>query len=404
MLSILQNHVFVHCTRCDNSLAHTPHLTFSPKVDGVSTSGRVTMCKHRCIRSTASFGPQVSRASQHPPQSSSFIRFARTPHALLHHHPILLLLCRSFFIPTSTMLHLRRSAFVTSAGVVSCARFQSSWVCSQRPSTSTSSFVPARLASPCMTRAVRTVRMEAAPAIVTEPVGEENTLDFRLQFKTGAGSALSPWHDIPLRPEGSDASIVNFVNEIPRGEQAKMEIATDEESNPIKQDVKKGALRFYKWGPSLVNYGAVPQTWEDPRDTHAELQLNGDGDPLDVTEIGSKVMPFGAVYPVKVLGCLALLDEGEVDWKIIAINCDDPLAAQMNDIADVERLMPGKVDEVRQWFRLYKTAEGKGENEYGYDGEAKDKDFALKVIDETYESWVNLRKGAITNEDGLALK
>ena len=36
-------------------------------------------------------------------------------------------------------------------------------------------------------------------------------------------------------------------------------------ANPIMQDVTKtGALRSYAWGPSLVNYGAITQTWEDP--------------------------------------------------------------------------------------------------------------------------------------------
>lgn len=251
-------------------------------------------------------------------------------------------------------------------------------------------------------------RMEAAPtaasAIGVEGEGEENTFDYRLRFKGGKGETVSPWHDIALHPDAADKSVVNFVNEIPKGQQAKMEIATDEAGNPIKQDVKKGDLRFYKYGPSLVNYGAVPQTWEDPGSLNAELNAVGDGDPLDVTEIGSTTMPFGAVYPVKVLGCLALLDEGEIDWKMIAINVDDPKAGEMSDIGDVERVMPGRVDEVREWFRMYKTAEGKGENEYGYGGEAKGREFALEVVAETHQSWVDLRSGKIANEDGLALK
>lgn len=218
---------------------------------------------------------------------------------------------------------------------------------------------------------------------------------------------MSPWHDIPLFPDiptDKNRRVINFVNEIPRGTQAKMEIATDELATPIKQDVKKGALRFYKYGPSLINYGAIPQTWEDPANIDQTLNVGGDGDPVDVTEIGDETMPFGAVYPVKVLGCLALLDEGEIDWKIIAINLDDPLAAQMNDIADVERLMPGKVDAVREWFRMYKTAEGKGENEYAYGGEAKGAEFAMKVVLETHQSWKGLKDGSIKNGDELSLK
>lgn len=239
--------------------------------------------------------------------------------------------------------------------------------------------------------------------VKTESVGEDNTTSFRLLFKRSSGDMLSPWHDLSLYPTG-DKKIVTFVNEIPRGEQAKMEISLDEEYNPIKQDIKKGQLRFYKYGPSLVNYGAIPQTWEDPGNLNPDLNVGGDGDPLDVTEIGSKVMPFGAVYPVKVLGTLALLDEGEVDWKIIAINVDDPAAAQINNIDDVEKVMPGRISEIRDWFRYYKTAEGKGENEYGFNAEAQDLNTTMEVIEEAHQSWKDLRNGKIPNEDGLFLK
>lgn len=183
-----------------------------------------------------------------------------------------------------------------------------------------------------------------------------------------------------------------------------MEISTDEQYNPIKQDIKNGELRVYKYGPSIVNYGAIPQTWEDPGSIHPDLNVGGDGDPIDVTEIGSKEMPFGAVYPVKVLGALALLDDGEIDWKVIAINLNDPLADKINSVEDVEEYMPGRISEVREWFRLYKTAEGKGENEYGFDGEAQNLSATSNVIMENHQSWADLHNGKIANEDGLALK
>lgn len=244
----------------------------------------------------------------------------------------------------------------------------------------------------------------ATASLKTESAGQENTLEYRLFYKSSAGEPVSPWHDISLYPDPANKQVVNFVNEIPRGTDAKMEIATDEASTPIKQDVKKGALRFYKYGPSLINYGAIPQTWEDPGNLNPELNVCGDGDPVDVTEIGSQTMSFGAVYPVKVLGCLALLDEGEIDWKVIAINTSDPLASKMNDIADVDEHMPGTVDEVREWFKMYKTAEGKGENEYAYNGEAKGAAFTMNVIEETHESWASLKSGKIANDDELSLK
>lgn len=38
----------------------------------------------------------------------------------------------------------------------------------------------------------------------------------------------------------------------------------------------------------------------------------------------------GEIVQVKVLGVLALLDEGETDWKIIAIGVDDPEAQKIH--------------------------------------------------------------------------
>lgn len=38
----------------------------------------------------------------------------------------------------------------------------------------------------------------------------------------------------------------------------------------------------------------------------------------------------GEVIKVKVLGTLALIDEGETDWKVIVINTEDPEAGSFN--------------------------------------------------------------------------
>ncbi|CAK9251647.1 unnamed protein product [Sphagnum jensenii] len=50
------------------------------------------------------------------------------------------------------------------------------------------------------------------------------------------------------------------------------------------------------------------------------INTAGDNDPVDVVEIGSAVLPTGTTIQVKVLGALAMIDDGELDWKIIAIN------------------------------------------------------------------------------------
>lgn len=62
----------------------------------------------------------------------------------------------------------------------------------------------------------------------------------------------------------------------------------------------------------------------------------GDNDPLDVIEIGEQVASIGQVKQVKVLGVMALLDEGETDWKVIVIDVQDALASKLNGLSSLE--------------------------------------------------------------------
>jgi inorganic pyrophosphatase len=238
-----------------------------------------------------------------------------------------------------------------------------------------------------MIRGVST-RMVTSRAIATKTAGDAGTESFRIFFTEGS-SNISPWHDIPLKAAGG---LFHFVNEIPKNTKAKMEVATKEASNPIAQDIKKGKLRDYH-GPIFWNYGCLPQTWEDPNVLNIAVNCKGDNDPVDVVEIGSKAIPSGAVAVVKVLGALAMIDDGELDWKIIAINSEDPLFSELNDISDVEAKCPGVVSGIREWFRWYKTPDDKPLNAFGYDEKALDKKFALEVIEETHAFWKSLKEG-----------
>lgn len=168
--------------------------------------------------------------------------------------------------------------------------------------------------------------------------------------------------------------------------------------NPIKQDVKKGKLRYvancFPHKGYIWNYGALPQTWENPEHLDAATGCKGDNDPIDVLEIGSRVAKRGEVVQVKVLGTLALIDEGETDWKVISIDVNDPAAAQMNDIGDVDKVFPGLLKATVEWFKIYKIPDGKPENQFAFNGEAKNAAFALNTITETHQFW----KGLINKE------
>ncbi|KAI7816105.1 inorganic pyrophosphatase [Gamsiella multidivaricata] len=234
----------------------------------------------------------------------------------------------------------------------------------------------------------------------TRVVDAPNTLEYRVYIEKN-GAPVSAFHDIPLYADESK-KIYNMIVEIPRWSNAKLEISKDEDLNPIKQDVKKGKLRFvrncFPHHGYIWNYGALPQTWEDPTHIDSDTKARGDNDPLDACEIGEQVGYTGQIKQVKALGVMALLDEGETDWKILVIDVKDPLADQLNDIADVERLLPGLIDATRDWFRIYKKPDGKPENEFAFDGAAKDKAYATKVIEDTHVAWKRLISGEIPSK------
>lgn len=61
-----------------------------------------------------------------------------------------------------------------------------------------------------------------------------------------------------------------------------------------------------------------------------DTNARGDNDPIDVCEIGEEIGYRGQIKQVKILGVLALLDEGETDWKLLAIDIRDPMAEKLN--------------------------------------------------------------------------
>lgn len=237
-------------------------------------------------------------------------------------------------------------------------------------------FIKARIANP------------AIGNIETVAVGPFPSFEFRLNFyyngPNGSRVQISPWHDIPLY--NADGS-VNFICEIPKWTRKKMEIATGEPFNPIKQDTKNGKLREYTWGEMMFNYGALPQTWEDPSHVTEGTGCPGDNDPIDVVEIGTKQWRTGSVVQVKILGVLALIDSNETDWKVICINVEDHYASKLHDVSDIEAHMPGCIMAIHDWLRDYKLP---SVNKYGYEGKCMGRDFAECVVAETHEFWKHL--------------
>lgn len=217
-------------------------------------------------------------------------------------------------------------------------------------------------------------------------IGNKYSDNYKIYIEKN-GDIISPFHDIPLW-NGENLMV---VNEIPRFENGKFEICKKCALNPISQDTKNGEVRFvanifpfkgYPW-----NYGAIPQTFEDPNVIDSITGLKGDNDPLDVIDISNIKKEIGDVYEAKVLGCLAMIDGGECDWKILVIDVRDKIAEAVNDIEDVKTRFPGIFDMTITWFRNYKLPDGKPTNEFKFQGKFQNRKMALDVIKEAHEAW-----------------
>lgn len=237
------------------------------------------------------------------------------------------------------------------------------------------------------------------PFWLPDEMGIVGTKDWRMYFKSQPQqSIVSAWHDLPLSPTATDDSTVfTFVNEIPRGTRAKMELIKEERHNPIGQDVFTTqtdlTLRFFGYGDMPFNYGFIPRTWESPDHVDHVTGCRGDGDPIDVVLVSPDPVATGSILPVRVLGLLGLIDEGETDWKVITTSVQGGVDSLPEELQRV----------ICDWFVNYKTADGKPKNALAFNGEVKGLDEALRVIAECAEQYRGLISGKDRHSHGYWL-
>ena len=138
--------------------------------------------------------------------------------------------------------------------------------------------------------------------------------------------------------------------------------------------------------PATFNYGFIPQTWEDPGE-------GGDNDPIDLVDLSTtSKKPLLAVADYLVLGCLGLIDQGEIDWKVLALEVNEAKKLGVEQLEDFEKQFPGRVHEIRDWFRTYKTLEGKPLNEFSEDGRVYTREETMKIVLQTSKNYRELSK------------
>ena len=144
-----------------------------------------------------------------------------------------------------------------------------------------------------------------------------------------------PWHDVHYGDDAPDEIVA--VVECPKGSTIKYEL--DKETGFIKLDrVLYSAVHY----PG--DYGFVPKT------------LYEDGDPLDIIILSNFPVAPGVLVTVRPIGVVEMIDEGEKDYKIIAVHSKDPRFDRYNNITDVGDSV---LEEVRHFFETYKQLQGK---------------------------------------------
>ncbi|KAI1732648.1 inorganic pyrophosphatase domain-containing protein [Ditylenchus destructor] len=223
--------------------------------------------------------------------------------------------------------------------------------------------------------------------------GTLNSADYRLYFTDSQGF-ISPWHDIPIFADEKNR-IYNMVLEIPRWSTAIMEMNTNESLNPIMQTKDNGnTIEFmedvFPYHGYIWNHGALPQTWEDPNCKNESINVSGNNAPLDVIEIGTNRHRRGDVIQVKILGALALMDEGQLVWKLISIDIGDPLSSEVNTITDVVDNFDGVLESTKHWLTYHKVPFGKSALEIAFDGQFQDQQRAYEIILQSHQHWKEL--------------
>ena len=121
--------------------------------------------------------------------------------------------------------------------------------------------------------------------------------------------------------------------------------------------------KFSNIVPSL--YGFIPQTYcHDKVAAYAASRTNmgqlvGDCDPLDICVLTERPIAHGdLLLSARPIGGLRMIDQGEVDDKIIAVLKDDPIYGHIEDIGQCPASILARI---KHYFLTYKDIPGEGE-------------------------------------------
>src|SRR5687767_14249096 len=121
-----------------------------------------------------------------------------------------------------------------------------------------------------------------------------------------------------------------------------------------------GRLRVFRLDRALYSplhypgdYGFIPGT------------LAEDHDPLDVLALVDEPSFPGVMILVRPVGVLEMVDQDELDQKILAVPTRNP---RFDQIHTIDQVFPHKLREIEHFFTIYKELEGKRTEMRGWHG------------------------------------
>ncbi|MGB6084442.1 inorganic diphosphatase [Moheibacter sp.] len=150
--------------------------------------------------------------------------------------------------------------------------------------------------------------------------------------------------NVETYPMKSEDGFYHAVIEIPAGTNTKYEF--DAETITYEIDQRNGKDRIIQYLPYFGNYGFIPSTLS------AETK-GGDGDPLDIIVLSESV-PQGTIIQVIILGTIKLMDNGELDYKIIAVPADEQLnVLKVKTLNELKSKYPSVIQIMEIWLTNY---------------------------------------------------
>ncbi len=157
--------------------------------------------------------------------------------------------------------------------------------------------------------------------------------------------------------------VVEAIIEIPYRSRNKYEV--DKETGRIRLDRVLYSAMGYP-----AEYGYLENT------------LAPDGDPLDILVIGTEPTYPGCIVPARVLGYLTMVDNGALDYKLIAVVDCDP---RYDEVRELQHLPAFILAEIRNFFENYKALQNLSVTVEEYHG----KEDALALVAQSQENYVN---------------